>query len=213
MSLNRLITLFVGAGLIAAVFFSNLLPRNLSLPRAESVPPKNHPSLESAGQPARGLPGKPSAPIRTYLHSPSGLASTGDEPTEIEALVEITNPALKDLRFRWQLPHHAELVQGVTEDVILALKPGTVWRTSITVKGLGAQEEVQSVLFTVTGDLGGQPLSSTGIYASHIQDPNLRWHAQPTRSEVSQQISAPGTSLPSLQRIPAAAKPPRGVHF
>ncbi len=95
------------------------------------------------------LPGKPSSPIRIHLFSPRGIAHYGTENTEIQARVQFTRPMDRPVRFRWTLPPGAQIIQGQLTGEIPPMRPGELFKPSLTLTGIGIKELPRNVSLEV----------------------------------------------------------------
>lgn len=158
------------------------------------------------------IPGKPNAPIRLHLSSPEGMAYTGDEITEIEAMVQLIMPLPNEARYRWRLPEGVELMDGDLEGLLPDLRAGEIHQVRIRVKGLGYKEVPKNISFEVMTILNGQRIAATDIFASHLEQPDgsFKPRKEPRRS------SAGWFGKANIEeddvRIPKD-KAPRGIHF
>lgn len=160
------------------------------------------------------LPGKPNAPIRIHLYSPRGMAHYGTETTTIQALVQLTRGMNRPVSYHWVLPDGVQVVDGNLLGSVPADQVGRIFKTSITVTGLGIKELPRNVNLEVSTEIDGRPIGATGTYASHPMQPDGTFRARKERETgTSSWFSNKATSAASEEDSLESNPPPKGIHF
>lgn len=205
MSIRQMLIL-ISVGTLLGSFWSTV--KNVE----DKSPFSKHAVITAEKAEARPLiPGKPNTAIRIHLTSPSGLAFTGDEITEIQAMLQLSAPAQNAVNYHWVLPQGVVLMDGEMRGTLPSLQVDEIYRTSIRVKGIGYKELPTNISFTAQTQLNGQNVGATAIFGSHELQANGNFRVRKEREPANSSgwLKKASDDEPEIPRD----KAPKGIHF